>query len=224
MTNRHDEQASTHCDATPVHRSRGALPRDRRGVALLTAILGVVVITVLILGGLFASTQEFRGGRNLLVEQRAFAVAEYGLNSEVSNWDRSRNISMALGAIDDTRRYVADGDTAFVKITKLTGNTFWVVSEGRANLGSSAMESGRSTNAFVRLAYPSIDPKGAITTAGDVETQGNFAVTGNNTDPGGWGGMCAGVVGTNVAAFRVAPGADVDIHKPEKSSRVSEIH
>lgn len=216
MTNRHDEQAITASEAAPARRSHGAHPRDRRGVALLSAILGVVVITVLILGGFFASTQEFRGGRNLLIEQRAFAVAEYGLNSEVSNWDRGRNISMAVGAIDDTRRYVADGDTAFVKITKLTGNTFWVVSEGRAALGSGAMESGRSTNAYVRLAYPSIDPKGAITTAGDVETQGNFGVTGNDTDPSGWGGMCAGIAGGNVAAFRVAPSADVDIHKPEK--------
>ncbi|HEY0969462.1 MAG TPA: pilus assembly PilX N-terminal domain-containing protein [Gemmatimonadales bacterium] len=215
MTNRHDENSGPHSVDTPVRRPIHAFPRERRGVALLTAILGVVIITVLILGGFFASTQEFRGGRNLLVEQRAFAIAEYGLNNEVADWDRGRNITMKVGEIDDTRRYVADGDTAFVKITKLTGNTFWVVSEGRASLGSSAMESGRLTNAYVRLAYPSIDPKGAITTAGNVETQGNFVVSGDDTDPAGWGGMCDDIAGGNVAAFRVAPAASVSIHKTE---------
>ena len=83
--------------------------------------------------------------------QRSFAVAEYGLNNEVSNWDRGRNISMAVGGIDSTRRYVANGDTAFVKITKLNDNTFWVVSEGQANMGINSMISTRRTNAYVRI-------------------------------------------------------------------------
>ncbi len=193
----------------------GRIARDRRGLALVAAILGVVVISVLILGGYFTSTQEFRGGRNMLVEQRAFAIAEYGLNNEVSNWDRSRNLlpeggGMSVGEVDSTRRYVADGDTAFVKVTRLTENTFWVVSEGRANLGLAAMESGRRTNAFVRTAYPSIKPEGAITTAGDVKLTGASIVTGKDTDPPGWGGMCDGIPGGDVPAISHAPGADID--------------
>ena len=144
--------------------------RARRGVALVTAVLGIVVITILVVGGFFASTQEQRAGRNMLIEQRAFAVAEYGLNNEVSNWDRGRNISMAVGAIDSTRRYVADGDTAFVTITKLNANTFWVVSEGQANMGINSMLSTRRTNSFVRIAYPSIEAKAAVTTLGSGRT------------------------------------------------------
>ena len=76
--------------------------RARRGVALITALLGVVVITILVAGGFFASTQEFRGGRNQLVEQRSFAVAEYGLNAEISNWDSGRNLVPPIENVSST--------------------------------------------------------------------------------------------------------------------------
>jgi hypothetical protein len=74
---------------------------DRSGVALITALFGVVVLAVMMSGMYFTSNQEFRGTRNALVEQRAFAVAEYGLNSEISNWDRSRNV---MGSFPNGRR------------------------------------------------------------------------------------------------------------------------
>src|SRR5690606_24445842 len=98
----HDEEAAS---VTPE--------RSRRGAALLTALFGIVVISTIVSGAFFTSSQEFRGGRNQLVEQRAFAVAEYGLNAEVSNWDRGRNLpgGMAVGAVDSSRVYVAAGDT-----------------------------------------------------------------------------------------------------------------
>lgn len=216
MNGHHEHSIHPPSADAPPPRARG-----RRGVALLTAILAVVVISVLVLGGLFASTQEYRGGRNLLTEQRAFAVAEYGLNYDVSNWDGRRNISMKVGEIDSTKRYPADADTAYVKVTKLTETTFWVVSEGRASMGgAAAMESGRRTNAFVRLAYPTIKPEGAITTAGDLETKGNFTVTGNNTNPPGWenplyGDVCTGIPDEDVDAIRHAPGVTIKIHKSE---------
>lgn len=211
MIERENERAAPQ----PAAARDGRIARDRRGIALVTAVLGVVVISVLILGGFFTSTQEFRGGRNLLVEQRAFAIAEYGLNNEVSNWDRSRNLlpgggGMAVGEIDATRRYVADGDTAFVTVTRLTDNTFWVVSEGRASLGLASMESGRRTNAYVRTAYPSIKPEGAITTAGDIKLTGASQVSGNDTDPPNWGGMCSGIPETDLHAIIAAPGSEVD--------------
>ena len=181
--------------------------RARRGVAHVTAVLGIVVITILVVGGFFASTQELRAGRNVLIEQRAFAVAEYGLNNEVSNWDRGRNISMAVGAIDSTRRYVANGDTAFVKITKLNENTFWVVSEGQANMGINYMISTRRTNAYVRIAYPSIDAKAAVTTAGEIKLTGSSNIDGDNVNPAGW--SCPPATGT-LPAMLVPPGVTPD--------------
>ncbi|HEX6630243.1 MAG TPA: pilus assembly PilX N-terminal domain-containing protein [Gemmatimonadaceae bacterium] len=187
--------------------------RARRGVALITALLGVVVITILVAGGFFASTQEFRGGRNQLVEQRSFAVAEYGLNAEISNWDSGRNLvppaGMAIGAVDARKRYVSGTDTAFVTITRLTPTTYWVISEGKAQMGMNPMESRRRTGAYVRLAYPSLDVSAAVTAAGDIDIRGASTVTGVNTDPTGWG-SCGAWSGGEIAAIRVPPGADVD--------------
>lgn len=184
---------------------------SRRGAALLTALFGIVVISLIVSGAFFTSNQEFRGGRNQLVEQRAFAVAEYGLNAEVSNWDRGRNLpgGMAVGAVDSSRVYVAAGDTARVRISRLTPNSFWVVSEGFASIGNAAMESKRITNAYVRLAYPSITPKGAITTAGNISLQGAAQVDGDNHDPVGWS-QCVAIPGSTVPALVASPTATVN--------------
>lgn len=187
-----------------------ALASDRRGVAMLTALFGIVVLAVIIGGASSTSNQEYRATRNALVEQRAFAVAEFGLSSEISNWDRSRNLpnGMAIGAIDSNQVYVAAGDTARVKVTRLTDNSFLVVSEGQANIGNVKLSARRLTSAFVRIAYPSINPKGAITAAGDVKLQGGARVDGNNTDPVGWN-QCASIPGSTVPAIVVPPGATV---------------
>ena len=86
-------------DATP---DQPRIGRPRRGMALILTLIVVVVLAILSTGAIITSMQDFRGGRNALVEQRAFAVAEYGLNAEISDWDRSRNLppptGMAIGA------------------------------------------------------------------------------------------------------------------------------
>jgi hypothetical protein len=183
---------------------------DRRGMALITALFSIVVLAIVVSGVWFTSTQEYRGTRNALVEQRSFAVSEFGLNSEISNWDRSRNLpgGMANGEIDSGQVYVAEGDTAWVKVTRLTDNAFWVISEGKAAMGSPKLESRRQVNAYVRIAYPTINPKGAITAAGNVTLQGSAMVDGDNHDPAGWS-QCASIPGSTVPAVTVPPSSTV---------------
>jgi len=192
------------------------LVKARRGMALILTLIVVVVLAILSTGAVLSSMQEFRGGRNALVEQRAFAVAEFGLNSEISNWDRSRNLppptGMAIGAIDSANVFVAQGDTAKVFIQRLTDNTFWVRSVGRANIGSAQLEAQRMTNMVVRIAYPSINPGGAIVTAGNIRVQGSAEITGTNTNPSGWT-QCANITGRDTFAISYAPGRTVDIQK-----------
>ncbi|HEX6315579.1 MAG TPA: pilus assembly PilX N-terminal domain-containing protein [Gemmatimonadaceae bacterium] len=183
---------------------------NRKGVALITALFGVVVLAVMMSGMYFTSNQEYRGTRNALVEQRAFAIAEYGLNSEISNWDRSRNVlnTFPIGSIDSNQVYVAVGDTAWVKVSRLTDNTFWVVSEGLANMGRVTLESRRLTSAFVRIAYPTIEPKGAITAAGNVRLQGAANVDGDDLHPAGWTN-CDATLAPTVPAVTVPPAGTV---------------
>ncbi|HSA54476.1 MAG TPA: hypothetical protein VLE53_02175 [Gemmatimonadaceae bacterium] len=184
---------------------------ERRGVALITALFAIVVLAIIISGVFFTSQQEYRGTRNSLVEQRAFAISEFGLNSEISNWDRARNLpgsGFTVGSIDNNQVYVAEGDTAWVSVTRLSDNGFWVVSEGKAHMGQVKLESRRQTSAYVRIAYPSITPKGAITAAGNVTLQGAATVDGDNTDPTGWA-QCASIPGSTVPAVTVPPASTV---------------
>jgi Tfp pilus assembly protein PilX len=201
-------------DATP---DQPRIGRPRRGMALILTLIVVVVLAVLSTGAIISSMQDFRGGRNALVEQRAFAVAEYGLNAEISDWDRSRNLppptGMAIGAIDSANVFVAETDTAKVFIQRLTDNTFWVRSVGRASIGNEQLEAQRMTNMVVRIAYPTINPGGAITTAGNIRVQGSAEITGRNTNPSGWT-QCANIAGRDTFAISYAPGRSVDIQKP----------
>lgn len=188
-------------------------PAGRRGAVLPLALVVLVLLLVLALGGAAAATQSFRGGRNLLVEQRAFTVAEYGLNREISNWRRSRNLpaptGMAIGATDDSSVYVAAGDTARVRITRLTAMTFWVVSTGRAAIGRPAVTAQRTTSAFVRLAYPAVKTRAAVTVGGGVTVSGSATVDGRNTAPANWT-QCDSLGGPNAPAILAPPGATVD--------------
>ncbi|WP_309669075.1 pilus assembly PilX N-terminal domain-containing protein [Gemmatimonas sp.] len=192
-------------------------PRIRRGTALLITLVAVVVLAILSTGAVLGAMQDFRAGRNTLVEQRAFAVAEFGLNQEISKWDRARNLpapkGMAIGAIDSTNVFVAQGDTARVRVQRLTETTFWVVSVGRANIGNGALESQRQTHMVVRIAYPTINPGGAIVTAGNIDVKGSAQITGTNTNPAGWT-QCANIAGRDTFAISYATGKTATIQKP----------
>lgn len=192
--------------------------RLRRGAAVLITLIAVVVLALLSTGAVLGSMQEYRAGRNSMVEQRAFAVAEFGLNREIANWDRSRNLpppsGRAIGATDSSPVYVAQGDSARVYITRLSETTYWVVSIGRASIGNSQLEAQRQTHLLVRLAYPSITPGGAIVTAGNIDVKGSADITGRNTDPAGWS-QCANIVGRDTFAITYAPGKTASIQKPQ---------
>ena len=188
-------RSAIHSDRAAGAASPGARPRD--GFALAAAIFAIVVIGALIAGAYFASFQEARVGRNMLIEQRSFSLAEYGLNYDVSNWDKARNMlpprGMAVGGIDSTKRVIRQGDTAYVRVTRLNDNSFWVVSTGSANVGSDPLQSIRRTNMLVRIAYPSMKVKGAITSNGSVTLGGSSSITGFDKDPKGWSQDCQGV-------------------------------
>jgi hypothetical protein len=87
---------------------------------------------------------------------------------------------MNHGDVDDKPRFIADGDTARVKVTRLNENTFWLVSEGGAAMGSAQVKAVQRTSARVRIAYPSVNTRGALTTAGRVDVNGSAKIYGND--------------------------------------------
>jgi hypothetical protein len=200
----------------PPHRPATAV---RHGLALPSALLLLVVLSTLAAGAFTASRQSFRGGRNALIEQRAMSVAEFGLNQQVANWRTELNLpaprGLAVGRVDSSNVWVAAGDTARVRITRLTNMLYHVESVGRASIPNPQLTATRSVGAILRLAYPSIEPRGAITAGGRVELQGSSTVDGRDYVPYSWDsnvawadGDCAGMRGTLMPAIAVPPGTN----------------
>jgi hypothetical protein len=167
------------------------VPRRRDGLALPTALLLLVVMTALAGGAFAMSRQSFRGGRNTLVEARAFAAAEYGLNRQISEWNPAFNLPASSGGATVGQSFVSNVwlpggiDLDTVRITRLDPALFLVESRGRASVANPQLQATRTVAALVRLAYPSITPQGAITTNGNLIIQGNaFTVDGRDRVPG----------------------------------------
>jgi hypothetical protein len=100
-----------------------------------------------------------------------------------------------------------------VRVTRLDQMLFSVQSFGRASIPNPQLQATRSVAALVRVAYPTINPQGAITANGDVDIQGaSFEADGRDRIPYAGSGSawnatrCAGLTGPT-RRHRRAPGA-----------------
>jgi hypothetical protein len=186
------------------------LNKNREGMALAMAMFAIVVIGALIAGAFFASTQDFRIGRNSLVAQRAFSAAEYGLNKTMAEWDTKLNLGIKTGKDSSIAYAFADGGIAQVRITRINDYTYWVVSEGSAG-AATPVETRRRTSTVLRLAYPAVKVGGAVTVAGGGQIKGSTQIYGTNVPPTGWD--CASMPGRDTTGVAYAPGATLTIAK-----------
>lgn len=162
---------------------------DRRGFALLVALAALVIIGGLIVGAFFASTQEFRIGRNTVLQSRALTAAEYGLNSALSSdvWNNAWNSSTDSGAVLLDQGFdVGDGSGGNLQVVTLGNGNFLVVSEGFA--GSVLGAQGRKRlGGLLRLRKPEFNFRGAVTTNGIMKVSGTSEIHGLDTQPDNWG-------------------------------------
>jgi hypothetical protein len=165
----------------------------REGFALAVAMVAIVVIGALIAGAFFTSTQEYRVGRNSLVDQRAYSAAEAGVTQPIQGWLKQLNLSMNNGWTNDpdTLR-ISGGGYAVRRVTRLDDYTFWVTSDGYAGGTTGQLASHHRVNAIYRLAYPNFNIRGALTVRGQVEVQGSSKVDGTDQIPPQWttSGIC----------------------------------
>jgi hypothetical protein len=134
---------------------------NRRGIVLAVALLVIVVIGALVAGAAFATMQEYRISQNALAAQRAFGAAEAGLNGVLARWGAGGWDTLSVAAPGDDTSYTvatAGGDEAAVTITRLTGSTLWVVSEGVAEAGDAARRATRRTNLVLRVRGDTLYP------------------------------------------------------------------
>jgi hypothetical protein len=169
----------------------------REGFALAVAIFAIVVIGGIVAGAFFASNQDYKIGRNTLLQERALAASEYGLNQAIASWDVTTNTSMANGATTTMPVYSLTSQTggsnvadqATVRITRLNDLTFWAVSEGQVGSGV-ASGARRRTGSILKLYVPQINILGALTVRGALKIGGSSNIDGDDHPPAGW--SCGG--------------------------------
>lgn len=188
-------------------------PHRRNGFALAIAMVAIVVIGALIAGAFWTSTQEFRSGRNALVQERALAAAEFGQNWILANWSQSWVTSKAPGDTITPPVLTPDANsTARVTLTRLNPYTYWVVSEGASGAGTGG-EARRRVNSILRLNVPNVKIVGAVTTAGTTALAGNMAgvggVNGNDATPATWSGCPPAAPSKPAIANDAAAGSEV---------------
>jgi hypothetical protein len=161
----------------------------RKGIAIVAALGGIVVIGALIAGVFFVSTQENQISGGALVHERAFRAAELGLNTTLYNWDAPTMYALPVGTMT-TMTYSGTGWVDTVIVTKLTDQTYSMLSSATAGSGRLA-RSSKKTLLSIRLSSPDFNFLGALTMRGGLQIGGNSEVNGNNSNPPGWGGCDA---------------------------------
>lgn len=161
------------------------LSSHREGFALVAAIGAIVVIAALVAGAFYASTQEYRIGRNSITAQRAFVTAEHGLNQVYASWQKSWNTM----PVNETMTFdvaTSTGDPSVVTLTKTNDLTYVITSAGSTTLPNGSAIVKRTSQAVV-LGVPTMYIKGAVTVAGQINVQGSALIVGKDSAPAGWG-------------------------------------
>jgi hypothetical protein len=152
----------------------------RRGFALTVALIAIVIIGGLIVGVFFAATQEYRIGRNTVLQARSLTAAEYGLNDILSTgqWSKTWNNTSIPGTLVTTKGYApGDGSADTVRVTYLGNGEFAVTSDGRVGTIAGA-QARKRVGAIVALNFPAVSLLGALTTRGSTKIGGSSFING----------------------------------------------
>jgi hypothetical protein len=161
----------------------------------------MATVGALIAGVFFSSTQEYRVGRNSVLQARALTAAEYGLNAIVSagEWSPLWSSAPSAGPLA-TREYLpGDGSVDTVRVYRLARGSFLIVSEGRS-APSPGARARRRVGALATLRPPALDSAAALTARDSVSVQPGALVTGVDALPLGWTCPPAGADVASVSA------------------------
>jgi len=161
---------------------------SRRGFALPVAVFGLVVVGVLVTGGFYLARQETRIGIASERANAAFYIAERGANEVMAEWDISTFGALpnwGTATVVDTS---ADGVWS-VNVTRMTPRLYFLLVNGSVTQGDVILgTAGRMLGYVARLNSPSIQPKAALTTVGNITVGGSSVISGMDSIPGPWGG------------------------------------
>jgi hypothetical protein len=177
---------------------------SRAGFALPSAIMALVLLSALVAGALFVSTEELRAGRGDVADQRALAAAEWSLERAIATWEPTRNAALAVGAtavIDSTASGTGDG--VVVRVTRVQRDGFWITAAATSGGDGRSLPARHTIGASLRLVGPRV-PTGAALTAGGAVIVDNGFIDGRDMPVAGAAqGICDEDYATDAAAVAV---------------------
>lgn len=171
-----------------IHRAR-----PRRGIALVTVLLALLLIGAIVAGALHIVVRDQRSSREMLVESRALAAAQNALAVAVASLGGKAARGLAIGEERLLRHGRApglpsSGGVAFdsVAVVRLTSRTWLLTAVGYVE----SSRARRQLAALVELRQANVNPAGALTVVGAATVSATAQIDGA---PGaGLDSSCAG--------------------------------
>lgn len=187
--------------------------RPRRGIALATAIMSVVLISAMVAGASYFAMQNGRAADNSRRIVQAASVVEAATAEVVHNWTPATYNSLAKGAsvtIAATASPQGRG-TYQGSVTKMSDKTYLIDLTATDSAGSKTRGGGARQRlaTLVRIVPLQLPITAALTIANAVVFGGgNSIVAGADQIPPGWNGTCP-PAGATVPGVRAKAAGDI---------------
>lgn len=182
--------------------ARRAVVARRDGVALLMALGAIIVIGGLVAGAFLVSTRDVRGGRSAVAQETAQLRAEDALQQARAIYADSAPTNLVSDGQTFQIPGIAGGGTVYM--TRLTSDAFLLTARATSGSATAAGDSARRRASMVLVRnLPSMNFPSALTVNGAITVGGSSEISGNDTDPAGWGSCSGGL--TNKPGLMVPP-------------------
>jgi hypothetical protein len=179
-------------------KTRLALARDERGMALAIALFAIVVIGALVAGTAFAGQLEMGGGRSAMATSQAMEQAETGLADAFENWSPNWNTlpagDSAFGPTTSSNGGNGAVNRRTYRVLRLGGAMAFVHSTGERLSAGGQILASRELGMLARIHEPDVEVDAAVEGMGDVRVGGTSKVSGFDSNPSGWSSECAGTL------------------------------
>jgi len=131
--------------------------------------MALVLLSALVAGALYVSTEELRAGRSDLASERALAAAESAIERTIAAWDARLNTSSRLGASAVVERWFSPvGDRAEVTATRVGRRAVWLTAVATSGADGRTIPARHTIAASLRLVGVDVPLRAALTAGGRV--------------------------------------------------------
>ncbi|MBK6489716.1 MAG: hypothetical protein IPF98_23315 [Gemmatimonadetes bacterium] len=164
---------------------------SRRGVALLTALVALLLLALLAVGSMHVGRGDFQRTRDAGVMRRAANAADAGAYDILRRWGTAPYAATLVGGTigPDTLRFSAA--MAVTRTMRTSATSFWTESEGRAGDSLARTLARRAVHVAFRLATPDLPVTATLVARDSVELVDSARVVGTDTSLVAWGATCA---------------------------------